>query len=50
MSMKEWEKKVLAEPGAADRVAAIEDGVSTGGTGKTFENGAVTGVVAVAPP
>jgi transcriptional regulator with XRE-family HTH domain len=25
MSMKDWEKKVLAEPGAADRVATIED-------------------------
>ncbi len=25
MSMKDWEKKVLAEPGAADRVAEIED-------------------------
>ena len=25
MSMKDWEKKVLAEPGAAERVAAIED-------------------------
>jgi len=25
MSMKEWEKKVLAEPGAAERVAEIED-------------------------
>lgn len=23
--MKEWEKKVLSEPGAADRVAEIED-------------------------
>lgn len=25
MSMKDWEKKVLAEPGAAERVAEIED-------------------------
>jgi len=25
MSMKNWEKKVLAEPGAAERVAEIED-------------------------
>lgn len=25
MSMKDWEQKVLAEPGAADRVAAVED-------------------------
>lgn len=25
MSMKGWEKKVLAEPGAAERVAEIED-------------------------
>ncbi len=25
MSMKAWEKKVLAAPGAADRVAVIED-------------------------
>lgn len=25
MSMKDWEKKVLDEPGAADRVAEIED-------------------------
>ncbi len=24
MSMKDWEKKVLAEPGASDRVAEIE--------------------------
>jgi hypothetical protein len=25
MSMKDWEKKVLAAPGAAERVAEIED-------------------------
>ena len=25
MSMKDWEEKVLAEPGAAERVAEIED-------------------------
>lgn len=25
MSLKEWEKKVLAEPGAAERVSEIED-------------------------
>ena len=25
MSMKDWEKKVLAEPGAAERVASLED-------------------------
>ncbi len=25
MSMKDWEQKVLAEPGAADRVAEVEE-------------------------
>ena len=25
MTMKDWERKVLAKPGAADRVADIED-------------------------
>jgi transcriptional regulator with XRE-family HTH domain len=27
MSMKDWEKRVLAEPGAAERVAEIADGL-----------------------